>query len=223
MVNGPNGTGPIIQILEARETMGVNGSFISVSPSALGNTYLEAGTDFQNGDVIQLTGSGSSTDGTFKIHNVVAFNAPSGIPGFTLDNTFGVSGLGGTIVGPAHSINGTWQVTIVDATHFTLNGSVGTGIQYLINTGLVAELNHIARCIWGFGATNSFVNLRNALRSDSNAQFIAVNGASYNQLGPGDPGAPRFVYAGLAGAQLSYTNNCAILMEPLLAAGLDGS
>jgi len=222
LVNGPNGTGPIIQIFEARETMGVSGSNVSSLPSALGNTFLQAASDFQNGDVIQLTGSGAATDGTFKIHNVIPFNALSGTPGFTLDNTLGVSGLGGTIIGPAHSINGSWQITVVDTTHFVLNGAVGTGIQYVANTGLVAAANHIARCLWGFGS-NSNYNLRNSLRSDSNAQFICVNGASYNQLNQGDPAAPRFIYPGIPGQPLRYSNGCAVLMEPLLAAGLDGT
>lgn len=226
LVNGPNGTGPIIQIFEAQETMGVNGSNVSSLPSALGNTFLQAGSDFQNGDVITLTGSGSATDGGFVIHNVIPFNAPVGqVPGFTLDNTLGINGLTGTIVGPAHSINGTWQVTVIDTTHFSLNGAVGTGILYVANSGLVAESGHIARCIWAFGSSGNYTNLRiNLSSSNGNAQFITVNGASYNQLdGYDDPATPRFVFPGLAGQALNYSNGCAMLMEPLLAAGLDGA
>ena len=224
LVNGPNGTGPIIQIFEARETMGVSGSNPSSLPSALGNTFLDVGADFQNGDAIKLTGSGSSTDGTFIIHNVVPFDAPIGqVPGFTLDNTFGVSGLSGTVVGPAHSINGTWQITVVDTTHFTLNGGVGTGIQYVASSGLMAEAGHVARCAWGFGSSNNSNNLRNSLISNANAQFMLVNSASYNATPFNDPATPRFVFCGLAGAPLTYSNHCNIMIEPLLAAGIDGS
>ena len=224
LANGPNGTGPIIQIFEAQETMGVNGSNVSSLPNALGNIFLQAGSDFQNGDVIKLTGSGSSTDGSFVIHNVVPYSSLTNTPGFTLDNTLGVNGLGGTIIGPAHSINGTWQVTVIDTTHFTLNGGVGTGIQYVASSGLVATSGHIGRCIWAFGSSSNTTNLRiNLSSSNGNAQFFAINGASYNQLGYNDSATPRFVFPGLAGQALNYSNGCAMFLEPLLATGPDGA
>lgn len=210
-----------IQIFESVQGIGVINSGVSSFPNALGNTFLNLQSDWQNGDVVQyVSGTHAPQDGTYQINNVTQVGSTNA--GFTLDNTYAASGLSGTVAGPAHSINGEWLVTVVDAMTFTLNGGIGSGFSYQTNSALFVKAGQIGRCIWAFGS-NDNQNLRNSLRSDANAQFFAINGASYNQLQQGDLAAPRFVFPGLNGRPLNYTNGCAILMEPLLAAGLDGA
>ena len=128
----------------------------------------------------------------------------------------------GFAYGPKHSANGTWTVTVIDPFNFQLNGSVGVGSQPYYGIGLVAVPGTLNRAVWSTGSTG-FASFRNSLVSESNAQFLALNSASYGALANGDQASPRFVMPGLAGKPLNFSNGCAAVIEPLIAAGPNGA
>ncbi len=219
-------TGERIQILEARQTLGISNITVSDLANALGNAQFGCGNDLLNGDVIQyVSGVGSPADGYYQINNVLPPIPPSTLSqGFTLNFTYGPTfdGLSGTCNTIMRSVIGEWVVTVIDSFNFTLNGSNGTGFTYIENSAIFAPPGHIARAIWACGSSNS-TNFRTALRSINNAQFVAINRASFNILQSNDTASPQFVFAGINGQPMNYSNGCAILMEPLIAAGPGGA
>lgn len=211
-------TGQRIHILEAQELLEVASMQISGFPNALGDIQFICENDLIPGDVIQyISGISDPHDGYYSVSN-------TGSGQFTCDNTYGagwMAGLNGTCKTVANAINGIWIVTVIDSLTFSLNNSKGSGFPYIADTALFAAPGHIARAIWAFGSDGVF-NLRVALHSDNNAQFIALNTSSFNKLPPGDRAAPRFAFTGLSANPLNYSDGCGVLMEPLIAAGTGG-
>ena len=52
---------------------------------------------------------------------------------------------------------------------------------------------------------------------------MALNSASYGALSNGDLASPRLLMPGLPGKPLDFSNECAAVIEPLIAAGPNGA
>ncbi len=205
--------GQTILLMEAQQTVTVTNTVTSPNPFTPGYLEFIASNDFKNSDVIVFT-SGNPQDGAYLIRNVTSTQ-------FTGDNSFGVVGLSGTATGPAHTMIGQWTVTVVDGTHFQLNGSSGSGFPYVNDSAVFAIDRHLARCIWG-AASDGGTNFRSSLTVNNSTQTALLNqsGQSYQTIGQD---VMRFLLAGVIGANpLKFSNNLAIAMEPILAAGVNG-
>lgn len=206
-----------ISIEEAIEVATITGMSTVPTPSLqAGNILCACANTFQQGDHVRLV-TGTVLDGVYSISNVNSSQ-------FSLDNTsvqFGTAT--GACYGPKHSVNGTWTVTVVDNFNFKLNGSVGSGSQpYLADSGLVAPPGSLNRAIWSVGSSAS-PNLRSGLNGAGASQFFALNSASYGILSNQDQANPRLVMPGLTGRPLNFSNGCAAVIEPLIAAGPNGA
>ena len=208
-------TGNTISITEALEQMTIGSMGRQASGLQTGNILVNGNNTFQAGDTVRVNTGNSSVDGIYTISNVTGTS-------FSLDNSTPHMGTGtGVVYGPKHSVNGTWAVTVIDSFNFQLNGSIGAGSGPYFGRGLVAAPGTINRAVWSTGSTGA--SFRNGLLSDGNAQFIALNSASYGALANGDQASPRFVMPGLPGKTLNFSNGCAAVIEPLIAAGPNGA
>ena len=209
-------SGQTISITEALEQMTITSMGRQGSGLQTGNILVNGNNTFQTGDTVRISTGTASVDGIYTISNVSSTS-------FSLDNsTPNMGTASGFCYGPKHSVNGVWTVNVIDSFNFQLNGSNGTGSGPYFGHGLVAAPGTLNRAIWSTGSTgpNTF---RNSLLSNGNAQFMALNSASYGALSNGDLASPRFVMPGLPGKPLNFSNGCAAVLEPLLAAGANGA
>ena len=181
-----------------------------------------------DGDIIECTGtnSGSDIDGIWEAANVT--NGANG----TMELVWSVpqtAVTGGNVTGPRTSTNGQWTVTVLNATQFTLDGSDGTGSGiHVANTGIVARTAstlpnvpmQISRLLF-LGGSLGATNLRTRLYNQSTSQAVVINATSYGLSNSN--GNPRFLLPGLTQIPALWSNDCAILSEPWLCAGPNGT
>jgi len=208
-------TGQTISITEALEKMTIGSMGRQPSGLQTGNILVSGNNTFRTGDTVRISTGDAVVDGIYTISNVSSTS-------FSLDNsTPNIGTATGFCYGPKHSVNGTWTVTVIDNFNFTLNGSVGAGSQPYYGVGLVAAPGTLNRAIWSVGSSGA--NFRTGLYSAGNAQFMALNSASYEALTNIDQANPRLVMPGLPGKPLNFSNGCAAVIEPLIAAGANGA
>ncbi len=139
--------------------------------------------------------------------------------GFSSGETVVISGVGGNT-----AANGTWQITVVDANNFTLNGSAGNGAY--TSGGTVAIAARLRRGVWGSPITTHnagapFVRLDNAIfvwESDPTliGTTVYFKFTSFNKLGLMEQSlaaatAYPFVFKGLFGNSLETPANNATI------------
>jgi len=141
--------------------------------------------------------------------------------GFTTgDQVIIVGGTGNT------AINGIFNITVVDANNFTLNGSTGNG-TYNANTAYCSDItigNTVNEAIWSSQAfNNSHATFRNQAYYTNGAWWI-VNGAGVTNASGSDTASvqivtPGTVFASGLNADLQWYDNSFLLNEPFLCWG----
>ncbi len=208
------GTGDEIYISDCQDTVNITSGFatapivLTISPQP-----------WVDDDVVEVSGTnaGSDADGIWAVTNAQAG---------TIDLLYSIGGAvinTGTVKGPRTSTNGLWTITVINATQFSLDLSDGTGsATYVASSGIMGKTNaypkSISREMVLIGSSTAAANLRVRLYSSgNNAQQIVINAVNYGTSD--DDGDPRFI---IPAPGVLWTNGCAILTEPYVAAGPNG-
>lgn len=154
-----------------------------IGSSSTGGTVFECGIPYLHLEhVPPVIAAVADSGGEYEVETATAHGLVTG-------NHVYISGAtksGGTVLA---SLNGDWQVTVVDATHYTLDGSVYES-GYDADSAISASLRQISRCIWANGQERNLA--RNTFRAglapfnvSQSFCWVCVNQYSYSHVGAG--------------------------------------
>lgn len=152
--------------------------------ATFGGTAIQSAVPFLRDAHKPLLVSNAMDDGSGLVQ--ITTSTPHGRA--TNDFVYLADGTIGGVYAPA--INGSWQITVIDATNFTLQGSAWPGGVYDADSARAAGPKQIARLIWAQGDFDStpYNNFRSQLQAVAAPFFQMFNEFSYSVSFPNNGG-----------------------------------